>query len=619
MRGRRMLMKRELNLKKQAESLWPPSIRSYLILMNLVLLCLLFPAVSSLFLYEGEKYQDEQVKKVIRQMRTDLENRSRSLARSMALSAGHAVAGYDYTFLNIMVNQLVAGDDEISYGIIMDTRNKAVAHSNPEMLGSVLARVSDRKARAVMEAGFPKVVSDEYHMTVRFMDGVDDTWALGGPVMEAIAPIYSGARLWGILRCGYSLARLHDEIRTVEANWAARIRQFKIYLATITGFFFSLGVMIAGLFTRTFVRSTLLLSKGVNLVSEGNLDHEILQKGMVCVEFVRLSEAFNAMTKKLRRSHQQLDEYNKSLELKVAERTRELKDAQANLLQQAHEAGMAEMAVGILHNIGNAITPAKVSISLLQNRLAQSPLLRYLPAAMVQFEELVAGATGLSDKKRDRLRSITRLLPETIREEYGSYSDEIRDLRKKHDHIEGIISLQMRYARLFGDAEEVDVAQVADDALQLLDESIHRRSVHVEKHYSKVPRVRIEEAKLIQIIVNLIKNGYESMDNLEIPERRLTIATWLEKGPRDHVVLSVKDRGVGFSPEEKEKLFKFGHTTKARGSGFGLHSCANYLIANKASISASSDGKGKGAEFVVRLLTEEKDNPGIKVSGAATP
>ncbi len=586
--------------------------------MNLVLLCLLFPAVSSLFFYEGTKYQDEQISRIVRQMRMELENRSRSLARSMALSAGHAVAGYDYTFLNIMAGRVVDGDAELSYCIITDTKNKAVAHSNPEMLGSVLGRASDRKAAAVMAAEFPRNIPDEHFMTVRFMDVTGDTGAVGGPVMEAVAPIYSGAVLWGILRCGYSLSGLNDEIRAAKADWAGRMRQFTIYLVTITGLFFTLGVFIAALFTRTFVSSTLVLTKGVNLVSEGNLDHEILQEGMVCVEFIRLSEAFNTMTRRLRSSHRQLDEYSKSLEQKVAERTRELKDAQANLLQQAHEAGMAEMAVGILHNIGNAVTPAKVSIALLQNRLSKSPLLRYLPSAMERFREVVETAPDLSDKERERLLGITRLLPETVREEYADYSEEIRDLRKKHDHIEGIITLQMRYARLFGDPEEVDVARVADDALQLLDESIRGRSVTVEKNYEPVPRVRIEEAKLIQIIVNLIKNGYEAMDRLEPSERRLTLTVREERGERSQVLFSVRDKGVGFTPGEKEKLFKFGHTTKARGTGFGLHSCANYLIANNASISAESPGKGKGAEFIVRLAAGKQENPGMNLSGTAS-
>ena len=66
---------------------------------------------------------------------------------------------------------------------------------------------------------------------------------------------------------------------------------------------------------------------------------------------------------------------------------------------------------------------------------------------------------------------------------------------------------------------------------------------------------------------------------------------------------------MGFAPKDKEKLFTFGYTSKKEGSGFGLHSCANFLIANKGTIEAKSNGPGTGAEFIVRLpLVNEKEN-----------
>ena len=72
-----------------------------------------------------------------------------------------------------------------------------------------------------------------------------------------------------------------------------------------------------------------------------------------------------------------------------------------------------------------------------------------------------------------------------------------------------------------------------------------------------------------------------------------------------NLVLSVKDNGIGFSPKEKQNLFKFGYSTKSKGTGFGLHSCANYLIARNGSIFAHSAGRDKGAEFVVRFALYE--------------
>jgi signal transduction histidine kinase len=394
---------------------------------------------------------------------------------------------------------------------------------------------------------------------------------------------------------------LHEEILTAKNEWAAKMKQFKIYFLSLTAVFFSIGVLVAALFTRSLLRSMSMLNAGVNRVSEGDLEYELPRRGMVCSEFINLSGAFNSMTHELRDSYRQLGEYSRSLEQKVEERTKDLREAQANLMKQAHEAGMAEMAVGVLHNIGNAITPAKVGATLLLRKLDESPIRRHLHVIMAQLRELLEEPAKCSEEERQRMFSIIELLPESIKEEYEAATSELKKIQDKHDHIEGIIRLQMRYARLYGASEEVDVNRVAEDALHVLDESIHKRSVTVQKDFSKVPFVRFEQAKLIQIFVNLIKNGFEAMDGSSLEEKILEISSRLEEGPPDYVVLSIKDHGIGFAPGEKEKLFTFGYTTKSKGSGFGLHSCANYLIANKGSIDAKSEGPGKGSEFIVRL------------------
>jgi C4-dicarboxylate-specific signal transduction histidine kinase len=422
-----------------------------------------------------------------------------------------------------------------------------------------------------------------------------------------LAPVYNGAKLYAVLRCGFSLGRLSAEIKATKQDQARRSRQFEIYLASITAIFFTIGVVIAAFFTRAFVRSMEVVSTGVSRVAQGDLEHHIDPGGLVCAELLKLSEAFNAMTTQLRGSRKQLDEYSKALELKVAARTKELKDAHANLLQQAHEAGMAEMAVGILHNIGNAVTPAKVGLFRLSNRMEKKPLLGDLTAALIEVATYIPLIDSLPDHEKERLLGIIELVPATIREEYASNAEEIERIRLKLNHIDSIIGLQMRYAQIFGDVENVGLPSVVEDALILLDDALQKNRVRVIKNFSQVPPVRIEKTKLIQIIVNLIKNGYEAMEQIAAEDRVLVLTIRQEQGPPNQLVLSVKDNGIGFTPDQERKLFKFGYSTKSKGSGFGLHSCANYLIARNGSISAHSGGLNKGAEFVVRLAIDKSD------------
>ncbi|MGD9365319.1 MAG: ATP-binding protein [Desulfobacteraceae bacterium] len=594
-------MSKRADTQKQSKPIRRPSIQFYLILMNVILLCLLFPAVSLLFFHQEALFRDAQLDRTIHQMRQALKNRSSSQVRNMALSAGYAVAGYDFTFLNSMVQQVVAEDAQIEYCVIMDANGKVIAHNDPEKVGSVLVGVNDQKAAAMLADAFPARLADDDYLQVQFIEESRSSQGQPAQVLEALAPIYNGAKLFAVLRCGYSLVGLSNQIKVTEKDWADRSHQFKIYLSTITGIFFTIGVVIATLFTRAFVQSMQVLSNGVSRVAQGDLEHQIQPDGLVCAELLHLSAAFNAMTGELKRSRRKLDEYSKSLEHKVAARTQELKDAQDNLLRQAHEAGMAEMAVGILHNIGNAITPAKVGLYRLFNRTDKKPLLNNLPAALDEIGEMVPTLPSLTHQQKSRLQSMIKLVPAAIAEEYALYADELEQIRQKCSHIEGIISLQMRYAHLFDDFESVDVPQVVEDALTLLDDALKKRAIRIVKKFDRVPPARMEKTKLIQIIVNLIKNGYEAMDQVADRERVIVLTISRDKGPPDNLVLAVKDNGIGFSPEEEQDLFKFGYSTKSKGTGFGLHSCANYLIAHNGSISAHSAGRDKGAEFVVRL------------------
>ncbi|MFC1512989.1 PAS domain-containing sensor histidine kinase [Thermodesulfobacteriota bacterium] len=414
----------------------------------------------------------------------------------------------------------------------------------------------------------------------------------------------------GGLRLGFSLAAHQRQIQQTEEEWAARMHHFQLYFLTLTAFFFSIGALVAAIFTRFFERSVHNLNDGVLRVSLGDLDYAIKQPGVVCAEVMDLSNAFNTMTDKLRSSYRQLDEYSKGLEQKVEERTKALKEAQAYLLQQAHEAGMAEMAVGVLHNIGNAITPAKVGATMVLKRLEESPVRLHAGEAVRQLDGVIAQSVA-DQVERERLLGILHLLPAGIEDEYGRLAEEVARIRDKQVHIESIIKLQMRYARLLGASTAVDINRLLEDALRILDQSLSKRGVRVEKDLGQVPPVHMEETKLLQVFVNLIKNGYQAMDTSPAEQRCLLLATTFEAGEPGQVVFRIKDAGIGFSPEEKSQLFTFGYSTKEKGSGFGLHSCANYLIANNAAISASSPGRGMGAEFVIRLpVSKEREDGG---------
>ena len=589
---------------------WQPSILVYLIVMNFVLLCFLFPTTAVYFFRQETTFQNSHLERMIAQMRQDLELRSSSLAKNLALSSGQAIAGFNFSFLNNLISQVVNEDPEIVYTYIMDPDRKILAHNDSQEIGHTLEDTTSILISELEKKVLLAKLTDEALPTpVRFFEMKVQEGDDFINVIETVTPVYSGASLAGFLRCGYSFEKLDAEMASVRQEWRDKMISLKVSFISITLFFFLVGVLVSFLFTRTFIRSMTVLSNGVKKISKGDLKHRISMAGLSCQEFVHLSDSFNTMTGKLQTSYEQLEQYSRTLELKVEERTKDLKKAQAELLRQAHEAGMAEMAVGILHNIGNAITPAKVSTALLIKRINESRIRNHLKEVMTRLYNYLADPGDLPHDEMEQLKQLVTVMPDAVIEEYDHINSEIKRIRDKHEHIESIIHLQLRYARLSGNTENVNVSKVMLDSLEMLADSVSKYSVTIKKDIDPdLPFIRIEQSKLLQVMINLVKNALEAMRDTAPNDRNLTISAHLDTD-REFITIAIKDSGMGFAPEEKEKLFTFGYTSKREGSGFGLHSCANFLIANNGSIEAKSNGPGMGAEFIVHLpLVKDEEN-----------
>ena len=586
---------------------WQPSLRIYLILMNVILLCLLFPTISIFYFQKTSTFRDEQLQRAVADRTDALRNKSAQLVRSISYSGTDAIAGYNFTFLNALITKAVSNDPEL-----IGCHFVSAASSGSESAGFGFKATELEVFQAFLhkagpqEYPFPKEEDEKKLLEVVYLNIQNAPEACEHPILVAVAPVYVGGNLWGTVNATFSLEFLNRDIKTLRDEWARQLHHYKISFLTITFIFLLVGIFSALILTRPLLRSIDLLGEGVDRVSSGDLEHKIFLSGLACEEFVDLSRSFNDMTASLRLAKRQLDDYSRSLEELVRERTKELEETQAELLAQAHEAGMAEMAVGVLHNIGNAITPVKVGTHLLIKRLRENPLRTNLQEALLTIPEAIQSVPDMPDAQREKITTILKLLPQGIRDEFDHIIEEIEQISDKHKYIENVINLQMNYARLKGRDELVDINRVARDALEMLAEVILKYNVEVETSFQAAARVRLEEGKLLQILINLIKNGCEAMGNSPEGTKILTVATSQSNDDPPQVILSVRDTGCGFTPEEEKHFFSFGYSTKNRGSGFGLHSSANYLIANNGTIEAKSEGQGLGAEFIIRLPSSEE-------------
>jgi len=137
-----------------------------------------------------------------------------------------------------------------------------------------------------------------------------------------------------------------------------------------------------------------------------------------------------------------------------------------------------------------------------------------------------------------------------------------------------------------------------EDALRMNAGAVTRHRIKVIREYSEVPPVSLEKHKVLQILVNLIRNAKHALTDGGREDKRLIVRIARHNGD---VAVSVSDNGIGIAPENLIRIFAHGFTTKKDGHGFGLHSAALAAREMGGSLTAQSDGVGTGAIFTLAL------------------
>ncbi|MFL1494811.1 DAHL domain-containing protein [Pseudomonas antarctica] len=302
----------------------------------------------------------------------------------------------------------------------------------------------------------------------------------------------------------------------------------------------------------------------------------------------------------INRVNRALQAVNESLEQRVEERTRELKDAQSELLDSARQAGMAEIATNVLHNVGNVLNSVNISAELVTRKLRNSKALGLGKAMQLINEHPEDLGTYLrEDEKGKLLPGYLNQLVNAIAIEQQGLTDELAQLSKSVDHIKDIVSTQQSYAGVSSLLEPVQIGALMDDALRMNSGALSRHHVTVVKEYAEVPELMADKHRLLLIMVNLISNAKYAMSNLTDRSRQITLSITTVEGSL--LQISVKDEGEGIPAENMTRIFTHGFTTRKEGHGFGLHSCALAAIEMNGRLTAHSDGPGKGAVFTLQI------------------
>ena len=337
------------------------------------------------------------------------------------------------------------------------------------------------------------------------------------------------------------------------------------------------------LFARSFVSPIFAMMEFTRKVAGGALTERLTTRAPG--ELAELREYLNRMASELERIE---------LERQVEQGRSET--LQRELLVVSRMAGMAEIATGVIHNVGNVLNSLNVSVTLLGEQLKKSRVTA-LSRSVGLFATFPGGlSTFLATDKGKALPDYLCAVSKHLTEENGRMLGELTSITSNVEHIKAIVATQQSYSLASGIVEEVLVEELLEDALRMGESSFTKHGVEIRRELGTNIRVVTDRHKLLQILINLVSNArhalHDSVNRLLVARIAATTET---------ITISITDSGVGIPAANLDRIFIHGFTTKPGGHGFGLHSSANAASELGGTLGVTSEGPGHGATFTLTL------------------
>ena len=286
----------------------------------------------------------------------------------------------------------------------------------------------------------------------------------------------------------------------------------------------------------------------------------------------------------------------------ITERKRaeaELENVHQQLVEASREGGMAEIATNVLHNVGNVLNSVNISTGLIVQSVKKSRVSSLARVVLLLQEHAHdLGEFITNDSRGKHVPAHLAQLSKHLLAEQETNVRELASLRQNVEHIKEIVAMQQNYATFGGVKEMINVAELVEDSLRLNEGALAGQRVEIIREFETVPPLNLEKHKILQILVNLLRNAKYACDDSARADKRLTVRVVNGEG---RIRISVIDNGVGIPPENLSRIFSHGFTTRKDGHGFGLHSGALAAKEMGGSLTVHSDGVGQGAAFTLEL------------------
>jgi len=289
---------------------------------------------------------------------------------------------------------------------------------------------------------------------------------------------------------------------------------------------------------------------------------------------------------------------------------------QTQLREMSHESGMAMIATGVLHNVGNILSGITVSSTLIHDQLRQFPLSKLRQVAQLMQEQAQGpSAPGADEDRAQTLPAFVSRLSEHMEEGQQALLKEAAALRSCVQQASEVIATQQGLARPGAQLRElVSVRDLIETALKFSRPAFAMRGIELHQTCDFMGSVSVDRHKVLQILSNLLSNAEHALHASPHADKQIWLSTARVEG---RVRLTVRDNGEGIDSQRLPLVFKHGFTTKPDGHGFGLHLSANWAQELGGTLTCSSDGLGHGASFTLELSVPPEDAHNTAVGSVA--
>lgn len=278
-----------------------------------------------------------------------------------------------------------------------------------------------------------------------------------------------------------------------------------------------------------------------------------------------------------------------------------LEKTRKELLAASHRAGMAEVATGVLHNVGNVLNSLSVAAHMAEEQLHKSRA-HLLGEAIVKLEQppdqlakfLTEDAQGV------KFPRLLRRIADELMQEHERLLAEVQRVNQQVELMQSTIAAQQAFAHTKLFLQEVDLGSLLERVISIFRIEIESRSIDLKTEIGSAV-VTLDVQSTLQILANLVRNAIEATEDTgagQAQPRKLALRGGVQE---NHVVIEVEDNGYGIEKSVLPSIFQHGFTTKPSGHGFGLHASAIAAQAMGGTLTAHSDGPGRGARFRLEL------------------